>query len=283
MANVIKGKEVAKFFLSNRPKKNLEANLSKPKLAIIRVGEDESEKSYERSVLTKLVPLGIDCESKVMDVNVSQDVFNQTFDEINRDPSIHGILLLKPVPKTLSLDHVIQTIDPLKDVDCIGAVNMARIYQEGPKGFIPCTAKAVMKIIEFEQIDLKGKSVVMVGFGMVIGRPLTLLLVEAGSTVTVCNEFTKDLKKESSRADVLIVATGVKHLISASHVKKDAAVIDVGINVADDGRIVGDVDFDEVVNKAGSITPVPGGVGTVTTYVLAEHVMEAYELQNKLK
>lgn len=279
MANVIKGKEVVDSFLFKSIKSDVKTNDSKPKLSIIRIGEDESEKSYERSVMNKLVPLGIECTSTVMSGQIKQKEFDQMFDQINQDKGIHGILLLKPVPKHLSLAHVIETIDPKKDVDCIGAVNMARIYQEGAKGFIPCTAEAVMQIINFEGIDLKGKAIVMVGFGMVIGRPLTLLLVEAGSTVTVCNEFTKDLKKESSRADVLIVATGVKHLIAENHVKKDAVVIDVGINVDENGRIVGDVDFDAVAEKAGSITPVPGGVGTVTTYVLADHVFKAFELQ----
>ena len=279
MANVIKGEEVVKNFLVINKKNDYKAYNRVPKLSIIRVGESESEKAYERSVMNKLVPLGIECVSTVLEESVNQDVFDQTFNEINQDEEIHGILLLKPVPKHISLAHVIETINPKKDVDCIGATNMARIYQEGKKGFIPCTAEAVMQIINFEEIDLKGKSVVMVGFGMVIGRPLTLLLVEAGSTVTVCNEFTKDLKQESSRADVLIVATGVKHLIEENHVKQDAVVIDVGINVDEDGRIVGDVDFDAVSKKAGSITPVPGGVGTVTTYVLADHVFKAFELQ----
>lgn len=282
MANVIKGKDVARNFLLERQKRELKTNLSVPKLVIIRVGENGSEMSYERSVMSKLVPLGIECQSVVLPESVSQKEFNQTFNQVNHDSSVHGILLLKPVPKTLSLVHVIETIDPLKDVDCIGTVNMSKIYQEGPKGFIPCTARAVMKIIEFEKVDLKGKTIVMVGFGMVIGRPLTILLVEAGGTVTVCNEYTKDLSKECLRADVLIVATGVRHLIDNHHVKEDAVVIDVGINVDEEGRVVGDVDFDSVLEKAGSITPVPGGVGTVTTYVLAEHVFEAFDLQNKL-
>ena len=279
MANVIKGKDVARNFILKRQKSKLKSKKNSPKLVIVRVGENGSEISYEKSVMSKLVTLGIECQSVVMPKTVSQETFDDTFNQVNQDESVHGILILKPVPKSLSLNHVVETINPLKDVDCIGSVNMSKIYQEGPKGFIPCTARAVMKIIEFEEVDLKGKSIVMVGFGMVIGRPLTILLVEAGGTVTVCNEYTKDLSKECLRADVLIVATGVKHLIDNQHVKEEAVVIDVGINVDEDGRVVGDVDFDSVLEKAGSITPVPGGVGTVTTYVLAEHVFKAYELQ----
>lgn len=279
MANVIKGKEFIKKLLLNNRNTAYKTNVNKPSLSIVRVGEGESEKAYEKSVMSQLVPLGIECHVTVMEESVSQNEFDEGFDQINQDDSIHAILLLKPIPKGLSLLHVIETIDPKKDVDCIGTANMARLYQEGIKGFIPCTAEAVMEIIHFEQINLKGSVVVMVGFGMVIGRPLTLLLAEAGSTVTVCNEFTKDLKKETSRADILIVATGVKHLIKEPHVKKEAVVIDVGINVDENGRIVGDVDFDAVSEKAGSITPVPGGVGTVTTYVLADHVFRAFNLK----
>ncbi|MGX7023472.1 bifunctional 5,10-methylenetetrahydrofolate dehydrogenase/5,10-methenyltetrahydrofolate cyclohydrolase [Vagococcus hydrophili] len=277
MGNIIKGQDVAQTLLISNCQRVSDG--VKPRLAVIRVGNHPSEISYERSVIKKLVPLGIDCVSYVYDQNIEQEAFDTAFDQINHDSSVHSILLLKPLPKHLSLDHVIQTIDSLKDVDCIGMVNMAKIYQEGPKGFLPCTAEAVLKIVSYAGIELKGKSIVMVGFGMVIGRPLTLLLLEAGSTVTVCNEYTKDLKAESSRADVLIVATGVIHLINEEHVKKDAVVIDVGINVNDKGRLVGDVNFEDVLEKAASVTPVPGGVGTVTTYVLATHVFEAYEQQ----
>ncbi|HCM88311.1 MAG TPA: bifunctional 5,10-methylenetetrahydrofolate dehydrogenase/5,10-methenyltetrahydrofolate cyclohydrolase [Vagococcus sp.] len=281
VGNIIKGQDVAQSLILNNYKKV--STEIKPRLAVIRVGNHPSEISYERSVVNKLVPMGIECISYVYDQNIIQKDFDQAFDRINLDESVHSILLLKPLPKHLSLEHVIQTIDPLKDVDCIGMINMEKIYQEGPKGFLPCTAEAVLNIVSYEGIELKGKSIVMIGFGMVIGRPLTLLLLEAGSTVTVCNEYTKDLKAESSRADVLIVATGVIHLINEEHVKKDAVVIDVGINVNDKGRLVGDVDFENVLEKAASVTPVPGGVGTVTTYVLATHVFQAYEQQNKLR
>lgn len=281
MGHIIKGKDVAEFFLVDVNSQFPKDSAKKPKLAVLRVGSHPSEISYEKSVISKLTPLGIECESYVYDEKVAQQEFDNEFDKVNLNPDIHGILLLKPLPKHLTLDHVIKTINPLKDVDCIGMVNMAKIYQEGPKGFIPCTAEAVMEIMKYENIELKGKSIVMVGFGMVIGRPLTLLLLEAGSTVTVCNEFTKDLKEESSRADVLIVATGVIHLINEEHVKENAVVIDVGINVDKKGRLVGDVNFDDVLSKASGVTPVPGGVGTVTTYVLASHVIKAFDRQEK--
>ncbi len=281
MGSIIRGKDVANFFLEDINMSILKNGDARPKLAIIRIGNHPSEISYEKSVKNKLVPLGIECETLVHAETINQREFDRNFDLINEDPEVHSILLLKPIPKHLSLVHVIETIDPKKDVDCIGMINMVKVYQEGPKGFIPCTAEAALQIVNYQKIDLKGKSIVMVGFGMVIGRPLTLLLLEAGSTVTVCNEFTTDLQKESSRADVLIVAAGVIDLIKKEHVKQDAIVIDVGINVDKKGRLVGDVNFDEVLTKAGSITPVPGGVGTVTTYVLASHVFKAFELQQK--
>lgn len=281
MGHVIKGKDVAEKFLIDVTSKLPDKDEVRPTLAIVRIGNHPSEIAYEKSVIKRLNPLGIECVSYVFEKEIEEAEFNRSFDEINQNPQIHSILLLKPVPKHISLDHVIQTIDPLKDVDAIGLVNMAKIYQEGQKGFIPCTAEAVTKILEYQKIELKGTAVTMVGFGMVIGRPLTLLLLESGSTVTVCNEFTKDLKTETSRADVLIVATGVIHLIEEDFVKEGATVIDVGINVDKKGRLVGDVNFEDVKDKASSITPVPGGVGTVTTYVLASHVLESFRLQMK--
>lgn len=283
MGFIIRGKDVANHFMIDINQALKEINNDVPTLAMIRVGNHPSEVAYERSVIKKLQPLGIECQSIAVDEGISQTSFDELFYHVNSNPEVNAILVLKPLPKQLKLDTIIANIDPNKDVDCIGVHNMAKMYQEGPKGFIPCTAEAVMKILSYQQVELVGKEIVMIGFGMVIGRPLTLLLLESGSTVTVCNEFTKDLKQESQRADVLIVATGVAHLIKEEHVKSNAVVIDVGINVDKEGRLVGDVEIDRVLPKASAVTPVPGGVGTVTTYVLAQHVVEAYRLQHPLK
>lgn len=283
LAKIIKGSAVVQTM-----KKNLKTALSKlgdrkPTLAVIRIGQRPSEVSYEKSVFKKLIPLGIHCLSKALHEDISQKAFDQLFDQINVDPHINGILLLQPIPEHLSLKHVIDTIDPFKDIDCIGAINMYKVYQNGEsKGFLPCTAEAVMNIIDFMGIDLVGQEVVIVGFGMVVGRPLTILLIEAGSTVTVCHEYTKDLVEECQRGELLIAAAGVAHLINAKHVKMHSNIIDVGINTDKNGHLCGDVDFEAVLPKVNQITPVPNGVGTVTTYVLAAHVFRSFMRTNQL-
>lgn len=246
-----------------------------PCLGIIRIGNRSSEISYEKSVIKQLQPLGIIVESIVLPKDVTQETFDETFDKVNQNSQINGILLLKPLPQHLSIDHVEKTINPLKDVDCIGNVNMSKLYKDGKKGFIPCTAQAVLEILTHIDFELVGKKVALVGFGMVIGRPAAHLLVERGATVTICHKDTKDLVKECIDADLIIVATGVIGLISSQHVKPGAIIIDVGINVDENGKLCGDVSFDSVQSVAGYITPVPGGVGTVTTYTLAKHTLEA--------
>lgn len=250
-----------------------------PTLAILMVGQHASEVSYATSIQRKFGPLNLNCDITTLDESISQETFDAQFDALNHTSGIDGILVLQPVPKHLSLDHAIHTIDPKKDVDCIGVANMVKIYQDGPKGFLPCTAEAVLKIIEYKDVALKGQHVVLVGFGLVIGRPLSLLLVEKGATVTICHKYTQDLAKECQRGDILVVATGVPHLIGPNHVKPGAFVIDVGINVDASGMVCGDVHYKEVEDKVSYITPVPGGVGAVTTYVLAEHVVRAFENQ----
>ncbi|WP_164993337.1 bifunctional 5,10-methylenetetrahydrofolate dehydrogenase/5,10-methenyltetrahydrofolate cyclohydrolase [Macrococcus sp. DPC7161] len=251
----------------------------KPCLGIIRIGNRSSEISYEKSVIKQLQPLGIVVESIVLPEDVTQEMFDQTFDDVNQNSSINGILLLKPLPQHLSIDYVEKNIDPLKDVDCIGNVNMSKLYKDGKKGFLPCTAEAVLEILEHINFDLVGKKVALVGFGMVIGRPAAHLLVERGATVTICHKDTKDLVKECIDADLIIVATGVIGLISSQHVKPGAVIVDVGINVDENGKLCGDVCYDAVQSVAGYITPVPGGVGTVTTYTLAKHTLNACIMQ----
>ena len=280
MAEVIKGSAVVAP-IKERLQNHLSKDGKKPVLTVIRVGDNPSEISYQKSVFKRLDPLGIDCRAVELSADLTQEEFDQAFDKVNQDSDVNGILLLKPVPQHISLDHVVETIDPLKDVDCIGAYNMFRIYNDGEKGFLPCTAEAVMRIIEHQGIELKGKKVALVGFGMVIGRPLTLLMVEAGATVTICHEFTKDTPAETRDADVLVTATGVVRLITPDHVNENTTVIDVGINVDENGKLCGDVDYENVEPVVKAITPVPGGVGGVTTFVLGDHVVRSFDETNK--
>ncbi|MGX7014520.1 bifunctional 5,10-methylenetetrahydrofolate dehydrogenase/5,10-methenyltetrahydrofolate cyclohydrolase [Vagococcus silagei] len=249
----------------------------KPKLAVLRVGSRSSDLAYEASLKRIFNPLNINVEVTALPKEINQADFDQAFNKINQDSTNSGILLLSPIPQHLNLKHAMETIDPKKDVDCFGSENTLRIYVDQEKGFLPCTAEAVLKILSYQNVDLRGKDVVIVGFGFVIGRPLSLLLVEAGCTVTVCHVDTVDLAEKCRRAEIIVSATGVPHLIKQDFISNDTIVVDVGINVGVDGEIYGDVDYDDVYKKVKSITPVPGGVGTVTTYVLAEHVVNSFE------
>lgn len=249
----------------------------KPKLAVLRVGARSSDLAYEASLKRIFNPLNINVEVTALPKEINQVDFDQAFNKINQDSTNSGILLLSPMPHHLNLKHAMQTIDPKKDVDCFGSENTLRIYVDQEKGFLPCTAEAVLKILSYQNVDLRGKDVVIVGFGFVIGRPLSLLLVEAGCTVTVCHVDTVDLAEKCRRAEIIVSATGVPHLIKQDFITNGTIVVDVGINVGVDGEIYGDIDYDDVYKKVKSITPVPGGVGTVTTYVLAEHVVNSFE------
>ncbi|GEQ49650.1 bifunctional 5,10-methylenetetrahydrofolate dehydrogenase/5,10-methenyltetrahydrofolate cyclohydrolase [Tetragenococcus koreensis] len=275
-SKIVKGTDITLSIKKDIQDRIVRFKNTRPKLVTIRIGESPSEVSYETSILKKLTPLGIECNPIVLDQKITQQKFDTIFDKVNNDSSVNGILLLKPVPKKISLEHVNKTINPIKDVDCIGLTNIAYIYQK-EKGFLPCTVEAVQKIIRYLDINQKGIEIVIVGFSQVIGLPLTLLMIDNGSTVTVCHEYTKDLKKECKRADLLISATGVVNLIGKEYVKEGAIVIDVGVNNDTNQHITGDVNSKEVLPLVKYLTPVPGGVGAVTTYVLAEHVVTAFQ------
>ncbi|MGO2083198.1 bifunctional 5,10-methylenetetrahydrofolate dehydrogenase/5,10-methenyltetrahydrofolate cyclohydrolase [Vagococcus sp.] len=275
MIKDISGKRVVEKIEIALANKQYEGRL--PTLAILRVGHKTSDSAYETSLTKVMKRLNIKVLTTHLANDISQQKFDFEFDQLNNDEEIDGILLFNPVPSHLSLEHVVAQIDPSKDVDCIGAINTLKIYLDNEKGFLPCTAEAVLKILAYQEIELKGKDVVIIGFGFVIGRPLSLLLVEAGCTVTVCHIDTVNLAEKCRRAEIIVSATGVPSLVNEEYVKEGAVVIDVGINVDKRGHLCGDVDYESVYDKVKSITPVPGGVGTVTTYTLAEHVVQSFE------
>ncbi|MGX7059126.1 bifunctional 5,10-methylenetetrahydrofolate dehydrogenase/5,10-methenyltetrahydrofolate cyclohydrolase [Vagococcus humatus] len=277
-AQVLRGKDVSQP-LREKLSEELKQLTSQPNLAIVRVGNDPSQMSYETSCQRIMGKLGIQTTSYVFSEDINQADFDSLFKDINDNPEVTSILLLKPLPKHLTDEKVNQLIRPEKDVDCIGTANMAKLYQDDYSRFVPCTAQACMEILDYTGIDLKGKKVAMIGFGMVIGKPLTLMLVKRGATVVVCHEFTQDVPKETKECDVLITATGVAGLVGTEHVNEKMIVIDVGINVNDKGELVGDVSYEPVKEIVAGVTPVPGGVGTVTNTVLASHVLKSYQLQ----
>ena len=248
-----------------------------PTLGIIRVGEKDADLSYERGATKRCEKLGVEYKKFVFPENVSQEELMGAIDQVNKDSSIHGVLIFRPLPKTLDEKAVIAALDPEKDIDGITDGSMVGVYTGQKKGFPPCTAQAVMEILRHYQVDLKGKKAVVIGRSLVIGKPVAMMLLKQNATVTICHTKTKDMAAEAREADVLVVAAGHRDVVDDTFVRPGQMVIDVGINVNDEGKLCGDVSYDKVEPIVDSITPVPGGVGSVTTSVLVSHVVEAAE------
>lgn len=246
-----------------------------PHLAIIRVGEKPDDMSYERGATKKMDKIGFRCTSFVFDADIDNDSFQKEFDIINDDDDIDGILLLRPLPKHIDEKSILDRIDPRKDLDGISAVNMAKVYSGDESGYAPCTAEAVIEMLDFAGVDLKGKNVAVVGRSLVIGKPVSMLLMKKNATVTICHTKSVDMPGICKKADIVVAAAGVAKMINESYIGENAVVIDVGINVDEDGKLCGDVDFERITDTASMATPVPGGVGSVTTSVLAKHLMKA--------
>lgn len=250
-----------------------EGNL--PHLAIVRVGERPDDLSYQRGAVKRMETIGLRCSCFSFDAGISNEEFQKEFDRINQDPDIDGILLLRPLPKHLDERAIEKRIDPVKDVDGISPVNLAKVFAGDAAGYAPCTPEAVMEMLDYAGVDLTGKRTVVVGRSLVVGKPLAMLLMGRNATVTVCHTKTVDLPGVCRSAQVLIAAAGRAKMLSGEYVSPDAVVVDVGINVDENGKLCGDVDLDSLPESTALATPVPGGVGTVTTSVLAKHVVRA--------
>ena len=245
-----------------------------PKLAILRVGAREDDLAYERGVLKRFESADVEVEVTAVDAGISQEELDKTFDGINNDPKVHGILVFRPLPKGLSDEHMRRTIDPGKDSDFMDIRNMENVLAGVPDCAAPCTAEAVMALIKHYNIETKGKKVTVVGRSLVIGKPAALLLTTANATVTVCHTKTVDIEAECRNADIIVACCGVAKMITDKFVKPGQIVIDVGMNVDEEGRLCGDVDYEKVSEIADAITPVPGGVGSITTAILLRHVVD---------
>ncbi len=279
MSIVMNGIDVAKAMkeeLISRVE-HLKANGENPCLAIVRVGARPDDLSYERGALKRMELVGIDCKVIELPEDIEQGDFERAFQEVNDDPAVHGILLFRPLPKYLNEEPVKEMINPVKDVDCMSSVNFAKVFCGDDTGYAPCTPEAVMAMLEHNKIDLKGKKVVIVGRSMVVGKPLAMLMLQKHATVTIAHSRTADLTATCREADVLVAAVGRPRMITADMVGEQAVVVDVGINVDAEGNLCGDVDYDKVEAKASYISPVPRGVGSVTTSILAKHVVRAAE------
>lgn len=245
-----------------------------PKLAVVRVGEREDDIAYEKGIMKRFGAVEAEVEVIKLPVDIDEASFEQTIMRLNDDDKVHGILVFRPLPKQLSDDRLKEIIRPDKDVDSISMVNAAKVFAGDGTGYAPCTAQAVMELLEHYKVELTGKRVVIVGRSLVVGKPLAMLMLGKNATVTICHTRTKDIEEECRRADILVACAGSAKMIKKAHTNPGQIVVDVGINFVD-GVMCGDVDYAEVAENIAAITPVPGGVGTVTTSVLLKHTLES--------
>lgn len=279
---IIKGKPVADKISENLIK---EVNgLSKegiiPKLAIVRVGARPDDLAYERGALKRCQTIGIETEVIELEENITQEEYIKAVHKLNEDEKVNGILTFRPLPKHLNEDVIKYEIDTNKDIDCFNPINISKILENDKSGYPPCTPTAVVEILKYYDVDLSGANIVVLGRSMVVGKPVSMLLLNENATVTICHSRTKNLPEITSNADILVAAVGKANMVKEEYIKDGAIVIDVGINVDDQGNLCGDVDTNNVLDKVSMITPVPGGVGSVTTSILASHVVKACKLQN---
>ena len=247
-----------------------------PKLAVVRVGEREDDIAYEKGIVKRFGTVEADVEVIKLPIDIDEESFEETIRRLNEDEKTHGILVFRPLPKQLDDNRLKEIIRPDKDVDSISMANAAKVFAGDKTGYAPCTAQAVMELLEHNKIDLTGKKVVIVGRSLVVGKPLAMLMLGRNATVTVCHTRTKNIAKECKRADILVACAGSAKMIKRDFTNPDQIVVDVGINFVD-GAMCGDVDYDDVAEHVAAITPVPGGVGTVTTSVLLKHTLESAE------
>lgn len=252
-----------------------------PKLAIVRVGARGDDLAYERGALKRFAGLGITTQVYELPEDIEQADFDAEFGKVNADPKVHGILLFRPLPGGLSDEAARRTIDPRKDVDGMSPISSAMVFAGARDGFAPCTPGAVMEMLAHYEVDLKGKNVTLVGRSMVVGRPLAMLMLAENATVTICHTKTVDMPAVCRRADIVVAAAGKAGMIGADCVTDRSIVVDVGINVGPDGKLCGDVDFEAVSSIVSMVSPVPGGVGAVTTSVLARNTLRAARLLTK--
>ena len=282
MAKQLLGKEVAAS-LNERIKESItELSLVgiTPALCTIRVGEKPDDISYEKGAARRCESLGIACKKLVFPEAVSQEELLEAIEGVNHDDSIHGVLLLRPLPGHLDQGAIENALCADKDVDGMTDLSMAGVFTGKQLGFPPCTPQACMEILDYYGIDCTGKRAAVIGRSLVVGKPAAMMLMKKNATVTVCHTRTVDLPSVTKEADILIVCVGRPGIIGPEYVRPGQIIIDVGINAGPDGKLCGDVDYAAAEPLVEAITPVPGGVGAVTTSVLAQHVVEAAGRQN---
>ncbi|MCM1986326.1 bifunctional methylenetetrahydrofolate dehydrogenase/methenyltetrahydrofolate cyclohydrolase FolD [Methanococcoides seepicolus] len=273
-SKIIDGRAIAKK-VEAEVKADIEKLISEkgvtPGLSAILVGEDPASKMYVRLKHKACERVGIFAEDQHLPEDITQEELLDVISSLNARKDIHGILLQLPLPKHLNEQEAMNAIDPAKDADGFHPFNMGQLLI-GIEGLVPCTPKGIIRALEEYGVEIQGKHAVIVGHSNVVGKPMAAMLVNRNATVSICHVFTEDVTKFTRDADILVVATGVKHLIKEDMVKEGAVIFDVGIT-EENGKVYGDVDFENVINKASRVTPVPGGVGPVTIATLMQHVL----------
>ena len=280
MAKLLKGKEVAAALNEQSVRKAaaLKEKGITPTLAILRVGEKGDDISYEKGAMKRCAAVGVEVKNVILPEDVSQEEFYQTLDDLNHDPSVHGILMFRPLPKHLDNEKARNAIAPEKDIDGCSDGSLAGVFTGNGRGFAPCTAEAAIAILEYYGIDITGKNAVVLGRSLVVGRPLAMMLMQKNATVTICHTRTQNMAEINREADIVISCMGRIEILDSRFFSEGQTVIDVGITWSNEKKkVCGDCLFEEVEPVVRAITPVPGGVGAVTTSLLVRHVIEAAE------
>ena len=277
MAKLLEGKKAAAALKEKQAAsvKELQAKGITPKLAVIRVGERAEDISYEKGAIKRCEAVGVSAEVTALPAEAAQDELLALIDRVNRDKSIHGALLFRPLPKHMDIEIVRNALSVEKDIDGIGDLSLAGVFTGNINRFAPCTAHACMEILDFYGYRPEGKRVTVIGRSLVIGRPIAMMLMSANATVTICHTRTADIPEACRAAEIIIAAAGKAGVVGKDCFSPGQVVIDVGINFDENGKIRGDVDFEAAEPIVAAITPVPGGVGAVTSALLAGHVITA--------
>lgn len=279
MAEILKGMPVVKAMndsLIKRVEKLKEGGVE-PVLGILRIGERPDDISYERGACKRCDAVGVGVKKFILPLECTEEDVISQIQKINQDDSIHGLLLFRPLPKHMNENKVSNSLDPSKDLDGITDISLAGVFSGRDLGYPPCTPAACMELLDFYQIDVTGKNIAVIGRSLVVGKPVSMMLTHQNATVTLCHTKTRNLADICKRADILVVAAGHGNTLRKEHLKPEHIVLDVGINFTEEGNLCGDVNFSDAEPIVSAVTPVPGGIGTVTTSVLVKHLVDAAE------
>lgn len=277
----LRGKPVVDHLRDNIKKRveSLNSNDIIPRFLLIRLGNKENDLSYEKAIIKNCEAVGVNLVKKELPEDITQKDLVKEIEEANSDSTVHGIMIFRPLPKHIDEKEIGLTINPEKDVDAMSPINLGKLIENTDDGFVPCTPKGVIEMLEYNDFDFEGANVVILGRSLVVGKPLSMMFLEKNSTPTVCHSKTKNLKEITKNADLVVSALGRAKMLDESYFKEDTTVIDVGVNVDENGKLCGDVDYENVFGKVEKLTPVPGGVGSITTTVLMDQIVKACENQ----